>query len=86
MHPQSGALPLSYAPARVTRGALVAHMHLFLPPLCRTSLYLLSWILGVAFEAAKTAPFLSRGLHHLVKFLELSDELAGRGCCCFLMW
>ena len=27
MHPLSGALPLPYVPARVTRGALVAHRH-----------------------------------------------------------
>ena len=31
MHPLSGALPLPYMPARVTRGALVAHRHLFAP-------------------------------------------------------
>ena len=35
MHPQSGAL-LCYVPARVTRGALVAHRHSFVPPRCRT--------------------------------------------------
>ena len=39
MHPLSGALPLPYVPARVTRGALVAHWHSFAPPLCRTSQY-----------------------------------------------
>ena len=32
MHPLSGALPLPYVPARVTRGALVAHRHSFAPP------------------------------------------------------
>ena len=32
MHPPSGALPLPYVPARVTRGALVAHRHSFAPP------------------------------------------------------
>ena len=36
MHPSSGALPLPYVPARVTRGALVAHRHSFEPPRCRT--------------------------------------------------
>ena len=36
MHPLSGALPLPYVPARVTRGALVAQRHLFAPPRCRT--------------------------------------------------
>ena len=36
MHPLSGALPL---PARVIRGALVAHGHSFAPPHCMTSQY-----------------------------------------------
>ena len=39
IHPLSGALPLPYLPARVTRGALVAHRHSFAPPHCRTSQY-----------------------------------------------
>ena len=39
LHPLSGVLPLPYVPARVTRGALVAHRHLFAPPRCRTSQY-----------------------------------------------
>ena len=39
MHPLSGALPLPYVPARVTRGALVAHRNSFAPPRCRTSQY-----------------------------------------------
>ena len=37
MHPLSGALLLSYVPAHVTRGSLVAHRHSFAPPRCRTS-------------------------------------------------
>ena len=37
--PLSGALPLSYVPARVTRCALLAHRHSFAPPRCRTSQY-----------------------------------------------
>ena len=37
MYPLSGALPLPYVPARVTRDALVAHRHSFAPPRCRTS-------------------------------------------------
>ena len=44
--------------------------------------YLDTWS---GFEAAKTAPWPSRGLHHFGKFLEPSDEWAGRGCYCFLM-
>ena len=39
MHPLSGALPLPYVLARVSRGALVAHRHSFAPPRCRTSQY-----------------------------------------------
>ena len=39
MHPLSGALPLPYVPARVTRDALVAHRHSFAFPRCRTSEY-----------------------------------------------
>ena len=37
MHPLSGALPVPYVSARVTRGALVAHRHSFAPPRCRIS-------------------------------------------------
>ena len=46
MHPLSGALPLSYVPARVTRGALAAHGHghSFAPPRCRTSRYRRSFV------------------------------------------
>ena len=44
MHPLSGALPLPSMPARVTRGALVAHRHSFAPPRCRTSHYRRSFV------------------------------------------
>ena len=44
MHPLSGALPLPYVPASVTRGALVAHRHLFAPPRCKTSQYRRSFV------------------------------------------
>ena len=44
MHPLSGALPLPYVPARVTRGALVAHWHSFANPRCRTSQYRRSFV------------------------------------------
>ena len=37
--PLSRAFPLPYMPARVTRGALVAHRHSFAHPHCRTSQY-----------------------------------------------
>ena len=39
MHNLRRALPLPYVPAHVTRGALVAHRHLFALPRCRTSQY-----------------------------------------------
>ena len=39
MDPLSGALLLPYVLAHVTRGALVALRHLFVPPRCRTSQY-----------------------------------------------
>ena len=44
MHLLSCALPLPYVPARVTRGALVAHRHSFAPPRCRTSQYRRSFV------------------------------------------
>ena len=36
LHPLNGALPGPYVPARVTRGALVAHRYTYAPPRCRT--------------------------------------------------
>ena len=44
MDPLSGALPLPYVPARVTRGALIAHRQSFAPPRCRTSQYRRSFV------------------------------------------
>ena len=44
MHSLSGSLPLPYVPAHVTRGVLVAHMHSFAPPCCRTSQYRRSFV------------------------------------------
>ena len=44
IHPLSGAQPLPYVPARVTRGALVAHWHYLAPPRCRTSQYRRSFV------------------------------------------
>ena len=37
LHSLSGALPLPYVLARVIRGALVTHRHLFASPRCRTA-------------------------------------------------
>ena len=39
VHPLNGALPGSYVPARVTRGALVALRYTYAPPRCRTLPY-----------------------------------------------
>ena len=39
MQPLCGALPLPYVPARVIRGAFVAHRQSFALPRCRTSQY-----------------------------------------------
>ena len=39
VHPLNGALPGPYVPARVTRGALVAHRYTYVPPPCRTLQY-----------------------------------------------
>ena len=38
-HPLNSALPGSYVPVRVTRGALVAHRYTYAPPRCRTLQY-----------------------------------------------
>ena len=39
VHPLNCALPGLYAPARVTRGALVAYRYTYAPPRCRTLQY-----------------------------------------------
>ena len=39
MHSLYGALPVPYAPMRVTRGAVIAHRYTYAPPRCRTSQY-----------------------------------------------
>ena len=39
VHPLLGALPGTYVPVRVTRGALVAHGYTYAPPCCRTLQY-----------------------------------------------
>ena len=39
VHPFNGALPGPYVPARVTRGALVAHGYTYAQPRCRTLQY-----------------------------------------------
>ena len=51
LHPLSGALPLPYVPARVTRCGLVAHSHSFAPRRCRTSQYRRTFVpLSVSLE------------------------------------
>ena len=44
MHPLSGALPFPNVPARVSRGALVAHRHSFMLHHCRTPQYHRSFV------------------------------------------
>ena len=39
VHPLNGAQPGLYVPARVTRGALIAHRYTYAPPRCRTLQY-----------------------------------------------
>ena len=39
VHPLNGALPGPYVPARVTRGALVAHRYTYAQPRCRSWQY-----------------------------------------------
>ena len=39
IHPLYGALPVTYVPVRVTRGAVVAHRYTYEPPRCRISQY-----------------------------------------------
>ena len=45
MHPDYGALPVTYVPVRVTLEALVAHRYIYAPPRCRTSQYRTTFIL-----------------------------------------
>ena len=44
MHPLNDALPGTYVPVRVTRGALVAHRYTYAPPRCRTSKYRMTFV------------------------------------------
>ena len=44
VHPLNGALPGPYVPARVIRGALVAHRYTYAPPRCRTLQYSMTFI------------------------------------------
>ena len=44
MHPLCGALPVPYVPARVKRGALIAHRYAYAPPRCRILQYRRSFI------------------------------------------
>ena len=45
MHPLYGALPVPYVLVRVTRGAVIAHLHTYVPPRCGTSQYRMTFIL-----------------------------------------
>ena len=44
MHPLNSALPVTYVPVRVTRGALVAHRYTYAPLRCRTLQYSMTFI------------------------------------------
>ena len=57
-------------------GAMARGVEVNIDGVCIMLTYLDTWS---GFEAAKTAPWPSRGLHHCGKFLEPSDERAGRG-------
>ena len=82
MYPLSGALPLRYVPACVTRGALVAHRHSFSPPRCKTSQYCRSFVpLSVSlwndlsdsvFDGVGVAGFKSRANAFLLAWSALS--------------
>ena len=61
---------------------VTAHFYMHLILYVFRYIYIYIWS---GFEAAKTAPGPSQRLHYCGKFLELSDERAGRGCYCFLM-
>ena len=45
MHPLGGALPVSYVPVGVTRGAVIEHRYIYPPARCRTSHYRRTFIL-----------------------------------------
>ena len=70
MYPLNGALPGPHVPVRVTRGALIAHRYICVPPYCRTSQYLMTFILlsvsfwndlsGPVFDGLGQAGFKSR--------------------------
>ena len=82
MHPLSGALPLPYVPARVTRGAFVAHRYSFTPPRYRTSqyrrtfvpLFLSLWndLSDPVFDGVRLAGFKSRANALLLTLYALS--------------
>ena len=75
VHPLNGALPGLYVPARVTRGALVAHRYTYAPPRCRTLQYSRTFIpfsvslwndlANPVFDGAGLAGFKSRAIASL---------------------
>ena len=76
MNPLSGALPVPFVPARVTRGALIAHRHSFAVTCYRTSKYSRTFVphsvslwndLGdPVFDGAGLAGFKSRANSYLL--------------------
>ena len=59
MHLVSVALPVAYVPARVTRGALVAHSQSFQPPRCKTSQYRRTFVWDWGGGGLRAEPMLS---------------------------
>ena len=82
MHPLNGALPGPYVPARVTRGALVAHRYTYAPPRCRTleysrnfipfSVFLCNDFGNLVFDGVGLAGFESRANASLLTYAALS--------------
>ena len=75
IHPARVAVP-----ARVTRGALVAHRHSFAPPRCRTSQYRRSFEpLSVSLWNDPSDPVFDGGLAYSLFFSPAKTTLLGQG-------
>ena len=82
VHPLNCALPGPYVPARVTRGALVAHRYICAPPRCRTLQYSRTFIpfsvslwnnlANPVFDGVGLAGFKSRANASLLAYAALS--------------
>ena len=82
LHPLNITLPGPYVPARVTRGALVAHRYTYAPPRCRTLQYnrafipfsvsLWNYLANPVFDGVGLADFKSRANASLLAEAALS--------------